>query len=54
MPSLSERRHHLLEQILQRRKMQETSANNSARTSAEGGANLLPRSLRRGYGFSTD
>ena len=36
MPSLSERRHHLLEQVLQWRKMQETSANNSARTSAEG------------------
>jgi amino acid adenylation domain-containing protein len=36
MPSLSERRHHLLKQILQWRQMQETSANNSARTSAEG------------------
>ena len=37
MPSLSERRHHLLEQVLQWRAMRETSANNSARTSAEGG-----------------
>jgi hypothetical protein len=34
MPSLSERRHHLLKQILQWRQMQETSANHSARTSA--------------------
>jgi hypothetical protein len=37
MPSLSERRHHLLEQVLQWRATRETSANNSARTSAEGG-----------------
>lgn len=34
MPSLSERRHHLLKQILQWRQMQETSASHSARTSA--------------------
>jgi len=37
MPSLSERRHHLLEQVPQWRETQETSANNSARRSAEGG-----------------
>ena len=35
MPSLSERRHHLLEQVLQWREMRKTPANNSARTSAE-------------------
>ena len=35
MPSVSEQRHHLLEQFLQRREMQKTSANNSARAPAE-------------------
>ena len=36
MPSLSERRHHLLEQVLQWRETRKTPSNNSARTSAEG------------------
>jgi amino acid adenylation domain-containing protein len=36
MSSVPDQRHHLLEEFLQRREMQETSANNSARVPAEG------------------